>query len=408
MHFHLTQPAPTTAQSATLLAQFDARAQGFATIITDTPLHDDITAYAQSVAGQFDHIVVLGIGGSALGTQTLRDTLAPTPQSGQPTLHIIDNVDPDLIRQVSAQLDLARTLFITISKSGTTPETMALMRYFEAQLTAQSLPLSQHVVYVTDPEKGFLRQRALTEGIRTFPIPPNVGGRFSVLTAVGLLPATLIGIDLAPLLAGARAMAESFRHPDPEHNFPLQLATWLHAHAAAGRTSVVLMPYVQRLRTFGEWHAQLLAESTGKVNASGQAVGLTPLSALGATDQHSQLQLYAQGPDDKVYVFFSRTDTGPALPIPPMAQAPQSDILQGVDFGHLLNVEMRATLQTLSEIGRPTLHLEFEQITAFELGQLFLLFEGAVAFLGELMEINAFDQPGVERSKVLTRQFLSA
>ncbi len=390
-----------------LIDSFMARGQSFWQVIDDTQLVDEISAYAKSVEGRYEFIVVLGIGGSALGTQTLRDTLLPLNGQSKPQLIIVDNIDPELLRSVEQQIDISKTLFLPITKSGGTPETLALMAYFEKQVEQKGLAVRDHFTYITDPEAGYLRERVDRENLVSFPIPPAVGGRFSVLTAVGLVPAALCGIDIKPLLAGAQEMRDLFLSPEKDKNVPYQMAAWqLEVAGKIGGWNVVVMPYIQQLKTFAEWYAQLLAESTGKRNSAGDSVGFTPIGALGATDQHSQLQLYAQGPNDKQYIFLNRKNTGKKIEIPDMGDHAKVAILKGLDFGTLLQAEFQATKATLQEIGRPVAHIEMDTIDAKMLGSLFLLFEGATAFLGEMMDINAFDQPGVERSKVLTREYL--
>ena len=172
--------------------------------------------------------------------------------------------------------------------------------------------------------------------------------------------------------------------------------------------NVVMMPYVQKLKTFSDWYAQLLAESTGKINKEGKHVGFSPVAALGATDQHSQLQLYTQGPNDKQLVLIKSKELSASIKIPDLGEGPKTEILKGVTFEQLLYTEMRATADTLTEENRANYSIEIDKVDAYHLGQLVMLFEGATAFLGEFLEIDAFNQPGVERSKVLTREYLQS
>ena len=393
---------------ADYLTKIDARDQGFYTIVDDMQLVADIQAYADQHRDQFDHIVVLGIGGSALGTRTLREGLLPVYQQAGPTLHIIDNVDPGWVTALLAEINLARTLFIPNSKSGGTPETLSLYGFFRQQVEAADLEVAKHFVFITDPVNGLFRDIADRDGMKTFPIPPNVGGRFSVLTAVGLLPAALVGIDLESLMAGAQVMRDSFLNKNFDQNIPFQLAALQYHLGTEGFTNVVLMPYVQQLRTLADWYKQLLAESTGKIDTTGNNTGLTPMAAVGATDQHSMVQQYVQGIPDKQFCVIRQQSFADDPRIPNMGDHDKVSYLNDVSFGTLLNTELRATTDTFTEEGRPNYIIDIPTLDAHVLGQLFLLFEGATAFLGEFYDIDAFDQPGVERGKVLTRQYLSA
>lgn len=384
-----------------------ARGQGF----YDLPEAKGVIEFGKMAEGKFNSVVVLGIGGSALGTICLHDSLKPlfarerTNSSG-PRLYVVDNIDPSLIAGVEALIDLATTLFVVVTKSGGTPETLAHYFYFREQCRAHGLKEKEHFLFITDPSKGFLR-RMMTDDSETsrddfltFPVPENVGGRFSVLTPVGLVPAVLSGLDVDKLLAGARAMRDRFLSENFEENLPFQLAT---AQFLADKPMHVLFPYSQRLIKFADWYRQLLAESLGKR----ADVGLTPISALGATDQHSQLQLYSDGPDDKFFMFVGVEDSGPDVVIP-APDDPDVAYLKGVTFGELFKTEMNGTVQALAEKGRPSITITISRVKEETLGALFMLMEASVAFLGEFYGIDAFNQPGVERSKILTREFLTS
>ena len=248
--------------------------------------------------------------------------------------------------------------------------------------------------------------------IRTFSVPENVGGRFSVLTAVGLLPAALLGLDVEALLRGARAMRDRFLSPNFKENLPFQLAAAQYLLTQKGKSQHVFFPYAQHLLRFGEWYCQLVAESLGKtLNEKGEIVhtGITPLTALGITDQHSRLQLYQEGPNDKLFLFVEAETLAPSLEIPlpeTAAEHPAVSYLKGVTFDHFIHSALEGTRRSLTENHRPNLTIRVDEISPETLGELFMLFQGAVAFLGEFLGINAFDQPGVERSKILTRQLL--
>ena len=353
-----------------------------------------VKALAQDFKGKHKNIVVLGIGGSALGISCLRDALKGPywNQHGSPRLFVLDNLD--LVDEVMKVVNLDETLFLVISKSGTTPETMAQYFYFRSKVKRDQF------IFITDPEKGVLKQLAKEEGIPTLDIPSNVGGRFSVLSPVGLLAAELLDIDIEALLEGAQEMADSFSQREFDLNLPFQLASALYLlEWKQGIHMTVLLPYSTFLATFADWSAQLIAESLGK-----EGKGLTPIKALGATDQHSQLQLYNEGPNDKVVIFIEiEKDQSSVVP---SVGVKELSYLGGVSFQKLMNTERAATEEALSEYKKPSLNIQIPELNAFTLGQLFMLFQAAVAFLGEFYSINAYNQPGVELGKVLTKNFL--
>ncbi len=388
------------------LKQIDARNQGFYRVIDDEEMVTDIEAFSKSVKGKYDDIVVCGIGGSALGTITLRDAFANFFEKSKVGLHVLENIDPVFLSEALEALNLKRTLFLVISKSGGTPETLAQYFFFRQHLDKAGLVAKDHLVFITG-EKGLLREVADQDGIPTFSVPEDVGGRFSVLTPVGLLPAALVGLDIRALLQGARSMRDAFLSVDFEENKPFQLAVLQWLCSEKGYSNNVLMPYVMKLRTFAGWFAQLLAESTGKFNSKGKSVGLTPIASLGVTDQHSQLQLFAEGPKDKLVLFLQVEKFSYDMEIPVLVESDKTRFLKGVSFQNLLHAENKATAESLTEGGRPNLMISLDTLSLENMGGLFLLFEGATAFLGEFLDINTFDQPGVERSKVLTRESLS-
>lgn len=382
-------------QISPFLARFSEREQGFPQLPKVKSGMLSSLLLAEKVRGHFKDIVVLGIGGSALGVTCLRDALKGPfwNLSGEPRLFVLDNLDT--IADVEALLDLDKTLFIVITKSGTTPETMAQYFYFKEKVSKDNF------VFITDPEEGELRKIGRALDIPMLDIPQNVGGRFSVLTPVGLFPAALLGIDLEELLRGAEDMEKLFRAPEMELNLPFQLATVQYLlDWERGMPMTVMFPYSTRLHTLADWYRQLLAESIGK-----EGRGLTPVSALGVTDQHSQLQLYNEGPTDKLFCFLE-VSKQKSPRIPEIDNAKLS-YLSGLRFDELMATELKGTRQAISEYKKPNLTIEVPEVNAYELGQLFMFLECSIAFLGEYYKINAFDQPGVELSKKLTRQLLS-
>src|SRR5947207_11077576 len=285
-----------------------SQAVGFIDLPSDERLIGQVTDFAAKARGRFGDVVILGIGGSALGPIALRTALRPSgwnllddrARGGFPRLHVLDNVDPETIAALLGRLRLGRTLFIVTSKSGGTAETMAQFLIVHDRIVAATLDVNRQMVFVTDPKQGALRPLAERLRVPALDIPPNVGGRFSVLTPVGTLPAALIGIDVKTLLAGAAAMAKRCDSGDLTTNPAgvYAMLQWL-ADTQFKKAIAVFMPYSDPLRDFAAWFVQLWAESLGKKRKDGTSVGSTPLAALGATDQHAQVQLFMEGPADK-------------------------------------------------------------------------------------------------------------
>ncbi len=393
------------------LEDIDSRNQGFYNIVDNTELAEEISNFANAAKGKFEDVVVLGIGGSALGSICIKQSLTHLYGDEQaPALHVVDNIDPTMIRELEDVIDIEDTLFVTITKSGSTPETLSLYYYFRDKIESQDLHIREHMVIITDPVKGMLRDIANQEGITSFDIPQNVGGRFSVLTPVGLFPAAMIDVDIKELLRGARDMRDKALSEDFDENLSFQLASAQYLLYKKGKSINVMMPYAQKLIRLADWYRQLLAESIGKAETeSGEEVhaGITPVNALGATDQHSQAQLYNEGPNDKLIMFIEVDNLGEEIEIPVLNPSRDTvKFLKGASFNELIKVEKEATQEALIERDRPTMTITIDKIDAYHLGQLFMLFEGATAFLGEFFDINAFNQPGVELAKDLTKKKL--
>lgn len=387
----------------------------------ELPYDSDALAQAQELAdqieGRFENLVIIGMGGSALGARTLRDALLGSlwnersneERAGRPRMYILNNVDPGAVLDVVEYLDLRRTLFNVVSKSGSTAETMALYLVLEGLLIEElgKENVGEHFVFTTDPENGALRSIAEAEGINSLPIPGNVGGRFSVLSPVGLFPAALAGVDAAALLGGAARADEYCRTPVLGENAAGLMATLLHvAHSELGASIHVLMPYSERLRSFSFWFQQLWAESLGKAHdRSGNVVhtGPTPLPAVGVTDQHAQVQLFMEGPLDKVVIFVALTGTQRDMKIGGhRASVPSVAYLGDHTLGQLMDAERRATAEALRRNGRANMTFEIEYLDASTLGELFMLMSVATIYAGALYDVNPLDQQGVEMGKQLT------
>lgn len=403
---------------ADLVRQHRAGLLGFLDLPEDEALHGQTTTFARRVRGSFADVVVLGIGGSALGPIALRTALRPSGWNNlpddvrsAPRLHVLDNVDPTTIAALLDRLRLEEALFVVTSKSGGTAETMAQYLVVRDRLQqALGDDSINHLVFVTDPTKGALRAISAKDGVAALDIPPAVGGRFSVLSPVGLLPADLIGIDTDQLLSGAADMARRCA-TDILRNNPagvFAVLQWL-ADTQLGRHVHVLMPYADALRDLAAWFVQLWAESLGKAKrgSSGLGVGPTPLAALGATDQHSQVQLFMEGPPDKTVTFVAVKSTAADVDIPSLhVDVPELAYLGGHRLGELLDVERLATAGALARRGRPNMTIELDHIDAWHVGGLFMLLEIATIYAGTLYDVNPLDQPGVELGKQFTYAML--
>lgn len=383
------------------------------------PFDTDTVGLVQSLADkvqQFEVLVVLGIGGSALGTTAVQRALcAPfwneldgDGREDYPRLYVLDNVDPRTMSALLDRLEPGRTLFNVISKSGSTAETLAQFLIVKAWLQ-RSLGdgWRRHVVVTTEEAKGPLRRIADTEELETLPIPLDVGGRFSVLTAVGLFPVGLVGVDIAQLIAGARDMAERCDTAELDANPAGMFATLQHiADSELDAPVHVMMPYSDRLLAIGDWFRQLWAESLGKrLDLAGAEVhtGPTPVTSLGVTDQHSQVQLYMEGPFDKTVTFVSVLDPGVDVAIPSdYTDTDTIAYLGGHTLGELLRAEAAATAAALTSHGRMNMTIELPRVDAHTLGQLLMMLEIATVYAGGFYNIDPLDQPGVELGKKLT------
>lgn len=365
---------------------------------------------AASRCTDFDDVLVLGIGGSSLGARALVEALGSGAPGVPPRvgcrLHFPDNSDPWLLSLLLSRLRPGKTGVLVVSKSGGTIETTAQLQVVSRWLVTGvgAADARGHVIAATDPRKGSLRELATREGWHTLVIPENVGGRFSVLTAAGLLPAALAGIDVTALLDGAAAMAARCDVADLRGN-PAALLAVVHVlhHRLHGRGVHVMMPYADRLRAFAAWYVQLWAESLGKRLAlDGRVVetGPTPVPAVGSTDQHAQLQLFVEGPRDKLVTFIAVNAAEDDLAIPGDTAATRH--LAGRTLGELLRAQREATSEALAADARPSVCIHLDRLDARSFGALLFLYQAATAFAGELYGINAFDQPGVELGKRLT------
>ncbi|MCX7910292.1 MAG: glucose-6-phosphate isomerase [Endomicrobia bacterium] len=384
---------------------------------------DKILKMVQQVKNKFDTLLVLGIGGSALGNialQTaLRDkfwnSLSKQQRKGYLKIYVFDNVDPDTAKSLINHLDIKKTLINVISKAGDTAETLATFFVFYNQLIKKvgKTKAKDHIIITTGPKTGFLRELVNQGYCRyDFTIPENVGGRFSVLSPVGLVSAALAGINIKQLLLGAKNMAEYCKvgkpveQKDMLNNPAFMFALINYLFYQKGKHICVMMAYSDRLYGFADWFRQLWAESLGKEKDNqGNTVniGPTPIKALGVTDQHSQLQLYREGPNDKIIVFLSVEKFAAEVKIP---KFPKPHYLSGHSLNELLKAEEKATMASLTQANRPNINIILPQINEESIGELIYMLELATAYAGELFNIDAFNQPGVVLGKNYTYALL--
>jgi len=372
---------------------------------------DDLDPVAARFRSQFSDVVVLGTGGSSLGGQTLY-SLADSgfgPRKGGPRIHFLDNVDPDTFELLYEQLDLRRTGFIVISKSGGTAETVAqFIACLDRLMTLIGRDkVSSHALVITELENpnNPLRSLAHRLNLPVLAHDPNVGGRFSALSLVGLLPAMIAGLDAHAVRRGALSVLKAtLDGPDPRESDPaVGAAIKIAFLQKKDITNTVLMPYVDRLANFGLWFQQLWAESLGK-----NGTGSTPIRAMGTRDQHSQMQLYLAGPRDKMFTLMTLNVAGKGgLISNALVKEPELAYLQRRRMGDLLDAEQRATTETLVRNGCPVRLFQMDRLDEEVMGALMMHFMLETIIAAGLLKVNAFDQPAVEEGKVLARNFLS-
>jgi glucose-6-phosphate isomerase len=362
---------------------------------------ETITATASRLREKFKHILVLGTGGSSLGGQTLY--ALKNPQFGTtPRLHFLDNVDPSTFDALYASLNLQETACIVISKSGSTAETLMQLFTLFTRFSQQKLPVADHFVVITEPTDNPLKQFAQQHALPCFDHDPNVGGRFSVLSIVALLPALIAGIDCSAVRAGANSVLQNLLQDAPETLDCAKAAALAVSAAAQGKSQAIVMPYIDQLSCFGLWYRQLWAESIGK-----NGKGTTPIHALGTVDQHSQLQLYLDGPKDKLFTVITKNAAGAGDRIRlNITGDPRLEYLQNKTMGDLLSAEQEAIILTLVKNGCPVRVLRVATMDEKTLGALLMHYMLKTILAAHLWGVDAFNQPAVEQGKILTKEFL--
>jgi len=394
--------------------------QGFMDLPFDLKTAGMVERMAQQVMNEFENLIVIGIGGSDLGARAINRALVPLSQYGTSCKggklapskkgHGVrlffagGNTDPDSLAELLEHLDLRRTAINVVSKSGSTMETMSAFFVIREALIKKvgKNNHKKHVFATTDITGGILQTIAEDEGYTIIPHPLNVGGRFSVLSTVGLFPAACAGINIRGLLKGARSVEDE--HRSLRHKCPAAQFAGLHylADEKRGQNIHVLMPYSDALKELAGWYRQIWAESLGK-----EGLGPTPVAALGATDQHSQIQLYSDGPGDKVVTFLEVGQFRTTLEVPrSFTKIDQIKYFQGRKFRDLIHAERLGTAKALTKQGVPNGTLHIGKISPETIGALFMFYELATAYMGELWQINTYNQPGVELGKKLAKQIL--
>ncbi len=346
-------------------------------------------------------VVLVGIGGSSLGVKALKTMLSSAKRSRERELYFLDNVDAFSFESVCESIKFDETLFIISSKSGTTIETITLFKCILEHFKPSNL--SANFIVITDPASP-LEAYAKQNGIKFFNIPKNVGGRFSVLSAIGLVPLMLCGYDAAALLEGARACKKRFLE-DGDDTL-LQKAYHYATHKNAKIN--VIFSYGERFLEFNDWYVQLWAESLGKKKGY-KRYGLTPVGLIGSRDQHSFLQLIMDGVKDKTVSFIKvAADANTAIPSISLNGLEGCDFVNGLNLGELINAQCSATMHALVQEGISVDVIELERLDEASAGFLIYYFELLTSATGIMLGINTYDQPGVEVGKRILKTMLTA
>lgn len=360
---------------------------------------------ASALLKRFKHLVVIGVGGSSLGAEAL----VLLHGDHKRCVTFLNNLDPFDCRKLLKDRNPEETGYVVVSKSGTTPEVLAqfsvVLQHTKQQLGKNWL---EHWVAITNQDSGVLREFINKESIRSLIFPSDLSGRYSVLSPSGLLPALWGGVDIFKLREGAQGVIDAWVDGDQvaQNIMKISALYYLH-HMKFNRTISVMMPYGSRFRKFAEWYSQLWAESLGKPLGNKRFAGSTPLVAIGTTDQHSLLQLFAEGGDDKIYTLVTLDDYGEHQAIPTLFSGKGSDYLKGHSLEDLTKIEASSTIKTLRNLGRPVIHIEIPKIDERFTGELLMSYQLITISVASLYNVNPFDQPGVEANKRLTIKMLS-
>ena len=347
---------------------------------------------------RFSHIIHLGTGGSSLGPQSLY-AMVDAPQK---TFTFLDNIDPCGIYQRLKNVDLTKSGVLAVSKSGNTAETLVQLATIKKLYEASGLDINDYLVVITQTDGNALHTFAKQNNVIVVPHHKQIGGRFAVFAEVGELPGILMGIDMQQFRSGAKSAIDSLKK-EKDNYPPIQAAQYL----AESKLNPVVFPYSDKLKLFSAWFAQLWGESLGKKNQQGTRFGSTPLQALGATDQHSQLQLYIDGPKDKFFTFLEVTTHKKYEVSDLEIDHPSYNPLRRHSLDKLLKAELDATFTTLKKHELPLRLITVPKVDAYHLGQLMMNAVIETLHVAKIWDINPFDQPAVEEGKILTLQFLN-
>jgi len=374
-----------------------------------------IKSLANEVRSECEYFVVLGIGGSSLGSFAIFNALKGAGfnyQSrevrGAPRFFVEDSIDPDAVSGLLTTIELEKTIFCVVSKSGKTTETMTQFLYMrdlcEERFGANWV---KHFVVLTDDKENFLHNYALTNGLRMLFIPTKLGGRYSVLSAVGLFPSAVLGLDIEAMVAGAKSMLTVGKRANIWQNAPLLSAVTNFLNYRRGKNITVMIPYSETLNVFDDWFCQLWGESIGRnVTADGrqlvgsERIGQTPIQVTGPSVQHSQFQLYLEGPDDKTFTFVGIKKFRNDIFLPSrLGEVIGAKICNCKTFGDLLNVERIASERALKMFGKTSESIVVDAVDEETMGKLFMFFILKMLFTGAMLEITPFGQPAVENIK---------
>lgn len=376
---------------------------GFFDTHVNMELKKSINDFAKKAKGKYENVIILGIGGSSLGVQALFSALMPAnwnnrekkARNGYPKMFFVDHMDSEYIDELFSTVEPKKTLLIVISKSGSTIEPMSI--FFAVM---KKFP-TENIVTITDPQKGLLREMSDKLKLTSFPVPKNIGGRFSALTSVGLLPMALLGLSVDKILEGASEGEKNWRNGKKNPARDLAIAQYL-LDVKGNKNITVFFPYSKKLEKLAEWYIQLLAESIGK----NEETGPTPIKAVGPTDQHAQVQLFMEGPNNKLHVFVEVEEMSSKLKVPKHKMLGHLDYLADKTVHEILQAERKATTEAFTQMKKPNITITLPQLNEKNFGELIYTLQAQVALLGELYGVDAFNQPGVEMGKKLTKKHL--
>jgi len=397
-HYTLDQSAASQLMSdafASVKEEIDSGKIGYYKLPTHSLAH--LERLKSIETGSFEQIVVIGIGGSSLGIKAIDAILRPYTPNAKEIL-FLENSDPLTISETIAKIDKSRACFFMISKSGSTIETTSVLKRLITSFDMDLDGADNHRVYAITDAGSVLSDFAQHHKLAEFNIPDNVGGRFSVLSAVGVVPLAIAVYDMETLLGGAGSFIESFFAHEQDHL--LEKAAF-YALNSKEQSINVLFSYADRLEDLTKWYVQLWGESLGKIDADGKRVGLTPIGLIGAVDQHSFLQLVIEGPKDKTLTFISIEDFQNDLTIPDVTLTgiEKTNFINSQSFNRLINAQCEATMQSVIESGVAADSITFDTITPENIGAIIAYYELLTSLVGSMLRVSTYDQPGVELGK---------